>query len=307
VAPLSLWIAFSAIILAILAGEMWQTSRKPHALSLKEAGAWSAVWVCFALAFGAFVWHRFGGAAGWEFFTAYVAEKSLSLDNLFVFLLVFRYFGVPPRSQPRILEWGVLGALLFRMALILAGTALLAHFHWVLEFFGVFLIFAAISFLRGGVATNPHASNGVLRWVSRVVPVTAELHGEQFIARVNGARRATPLLLALLSVEIADLIFAVDSIPAAFAITRNPFIIFSANACAVLGLRALYFLVAGWLPRLRYLEQGLGVLLLFLGAKMLAARWVNISIPFSLLGICGIISLTILFSLIGGKRPESAA
>jgi tellurite resistance protein TerC len=307
VASLSLWLGFSLIILAILAFEFWQTARRPHPFSLKEAAAWSGVWVAFSILFGIFIWKHLGTAAGWEFFAAYLVEKSLSLDNLFVFLLVFRYFAVEPKFQPRILEYGVVGALVIRLGLILAGTALLAHFHWMTEVFGAFLIYAAFTFVRGHGSKDQPEANRVLGWIRRIIPITREFHGEKFFIRKEGALHATPLLLALLSVEFADVVFAMDSIPAALSITQHPFVIFSSNACAILGLRALYFLLAGLLPRLRYLERGLAALLVFLGAKMLAARWIKISIPFSLSIICGILLLTILFSLSGKKRTGAAA
>jgi tellurite resistance protein TerC len=263
------------------------------------------VWILLSLAFGAFVWRHFGAAEGWEFLTAYLVEKSLSLDNLFIFLLLFRYFGVEDSLQPYVLTWGVAGALVMRGVLILAGNALLLRFHWVAELFGLFLLYAAILLLRGAMSRMVLAENRILRWIRRRVPVTADFHGKRFFVRAEGAWQATPLLIALISIELADLVFAMDSIPAAFSVTRNAFLVFSSNACAVLGLRAIYFLLPNLLGRLRYLGKGLGVMLLFLGGKMLAARWVEISTPFSLLVICGILLMTILFSLLAGGFPTS--
>lgn len=300
-----LWLIFVSIIILIVAVETWRTARNPHSLTPKEAGRRTLVWILLSLAFGAFVWRHFGAAEGWEFLTAYLVEKSLSLDNLFIFLLLFRYFGVEDSLQPYVLTWGVAGALVMRGVLILAGNALLLRFHWVAELFGLFLLYAAILLLGGAMSRMVLAENRILRWIRRVIPVTPDFQGKRFFVRAEGAWQATPLLIALISIELADLVFAMDSIPAAFSVTRNAFLVFSSNACAVLGLRAIYFLLPNLLGRLRYLGKGLGVMLLFLGGKMLAARWVEISTPFSLLVICGILLVTILFSLLAGGFPTS--
>jgi tellurite resistance protein TerC len=305
VASYRLWLIFLSIIFFVVAMETWRTARNPHSLSTKEAIRGTVVWILFSLGFGAFIWRYFGAAQGWEFFTAYLVEKSLSLDNLFIFLLLFRYFGVDDGLQPYVLAWGVAGALVMRGVLIVAGNALLLHFHWVAELFGLLLLYAAFMLLRGGMSRLPAGENRILRWIRGLVPVTSDFHGNKFFVRTEGARRATPLLIALISIELADLVFAMDSIPAAFSITRNVFLVFSSNACAVLGLRAIYFLLPNLLGRLRYMGKGMGGMLFFLGGKMLAARWVEISAPFSLLVICGILLMTVLFSLIRGGFPDS--
>jgi tellurite resistance protein TerC len=305
VASYRLWLIFVTTTIVIVAVETWRAAHNPHSLTTKDASRRTVIWVLLSLGFGAFVWHHFGDAEGWEFLTAYLVEKSLSLDNLFIFLLLFGYFGVEDHLQPYVLAWGVAGALVMRGGLILAGNRLLLHFHWVAELFGLFLLYAAIVLLRGGMSRILPGENRILRWIRRVVPVTPDFHGKKFFVREEGVWQATPLLIAMISIEFADLVFAMDSIPAAFSITRNAFLVFSSNACAVLGLRAMYFLLPNLLGRLRYLGRGLGVMLLFLGGKMLAARWVEISTPFSLLVICGILLMTILFSLIGGGFPNS--
>jgi tellurite resistance protein TerC len=300
VASNQLWVIFVSAIIAILAVETWETARNPHSPGPREAAIRTAIWILLSLAFGVFIWRHLGTASGWEFLTAYLVEKSLSLDNLFIFLLLFRYFGVEERLQPRVLTWGVAGALVMRGLLILAGSELLLYFRWVLELFGLFLLYAAIMLLRGGLNRILPGENRILRWIRRMIPVTPDFRGRNFFVRESGGWQATPLFVALISIELADLVFAVDSIPAAFSVTRNPFLVFSSNACAVLGLRAIYFLLPNLLGRLRYLGRGLGVMLLFLGGKMLASRWVEISTPFSLLVICGILLMTILFSLASG-------
>jgi tellurite resistance protein TerC len=312
VASYRLWLIFVSAIIVIVAVETWRSARNPHSLTIKDASRRSVVWVMLSLAFGVFVWRHFGSAPGWEFLTAYLVEKSLSLDNLFIFLLLFRYFGVEDHLQPYVLAWGVAGALVMRGGLILAGNTLLLHFHWVAELFGLFLLYAASVLLRGGMSRILPGESSILRWIRQVFPVTPDFHGKRFFVRTEGVWQATPLLIAVISIEFADLVFAMDSIPAAFSVTRNAFLVFSSNVCAVLGLRAMYFLLPNLLGRLRYLGRGLGVMLLFLGGKMLTSRWVEVSTPFSLLVICAILLLTILFSLassfpnsMGGEAGQS--
>lgn len=293
-----LWAGFSLALLLLLAVEFAREERSPHEVSLREAAVWSTLWISLSLSFNLFLWHDLGSGPALEFFTGYLIEKSLSLDNLFVILLLFRYFAVEPRFQQRVLLWGVLGALLMRGAMIAAGAALIHRFEWMLEVFGAFLLFAGFHMLRQKSA-GPHPErNPLLRLARRVLPITSDYHGKRFFVLEAGARMATPLLLVLIAVEAADLIFALDSIPAIFGITRDPFIVFSSNACALLGLRSLYFLLAGLLPRLRYLVTGLACVLMFIGAKMLVARWLAIATPVSLVVVAVILAVTLAASLL---------
>ncbi len=300
-----LWTSFSAGILLLLAIELIFEARRSGPVRLAEAAIWSALWVLLSVLFGAFLWSSHGSGPGIEFFTGYIVEKSLSLDNLLVFVILFRQFSVPPASQQRVLLWGVLGALLMRGLLIAAGAALLTKFHWMLQLFGAFLLVAGIHlFLQRGPAP-PAARNPVLRLARRIFPITESFHGRKFFFRRDSRLFATPLLLVLVAIETADLLFAADSVPAVFGVTRDPFLVFSSNACAVLGLRSLYFLLSGILPRLRYLSAGLSCVLLFIGARMIAAPWFAIPVTLSLVVIAAILSLTIALSLAAG--PASAA
>jgi tellurite resistance protein TerC len=301
---LLLWAGFSLAILVLLAIEFAREERSPHEVSLREAALWSSLWISLSLIFNLFLWRAYGSGPAVEFFTGYLIEKSLSLDNLFVILLLFRYFAVETRYQKRVLLWGVLGALLLRAAMIAAGAALIQRFEWMLEVFGGFLLIAGFHMLLQK-SHGPHPErNPALRLARRLLPVTSEYHGEHFFVREAGAWMATPLLLVLIAVEGADLIFALDSIPAIFGITRDPFIVFSSNACALLGLRSLYFLLAGLLPRLRYLVTGLACVLMFIGGKMLVARWLAISTPVSLAVVAGLLAITLAASLLKPLRRE---
>jgi tellurite resistance protein TerC len=300
-----LWTIFSAGILLLLAFELILEARRAGPVLLREAAFWSFFWVAISLAFGAFLWSRHGSTTGLEFFTGYIVEKSLSLDNLFIFVILFRQFSVPAESEQHVLLWGVLGALLMRAALIATGAALVAEFHWTLQIFGVFLLAASVHMLlRKGPAPSP-SRNPILRLARRIFPISESFHGRHFFVRGDEGLSATPLLLVLIAVETADLVFAFDSVPAVFGITHDPFIVFSSNACAVLGLRSLYFLLAGILPRLRYLSSGLSFILLFIGARMTAAPWLAIPTHISLIVIAVILTITIIASLYGSPRPSA--
>ncbi len=271
------WVGFCLFILVMLAIDLGLFNRKPHEISYRNAAVWSGVWVALALIFagllfGPLGWELFGAARhqkGLEFLAGYLIELSLSVDNLFVFLLIFSYFKVPPKYQHRVLYWGVLGALIMRVAMILAGTALLDRFHWIIYFFGAFLVYTGGQMLRGGQTEMEPEENPLVRIVSRYVPITRHYERRKFFTVVDGKRVGTLLLLVLIVVEVTDLVFAVDSIPAIFGVTTDRFIVYTSNVFAILGLRTFYFLLAGVVEKFHYLKIGLGIVLGFIGLKML--------------------------------------
>ncbi|HEX8280719.1 MAG TPA: TerC family protein [Chthoniobacterales bacterium] len=265
-----LWIGFNLFVLAMLALDLGVFHRKSHAISCKEALAWSGVWISLALLFNAALWFYAGEQKALQFFTGYLIEKSLSVDNIFVFALLFGFFAVPAQYQHKVLFWGILSALVMRGIMIGAGAALIAQFTWVIYIFGAFLIFTGLKMLivRADTTVDPE-NNIVVRWFKRVVPMTRDFRGDRFTVVENGKRYATPLLLVLVLVEIADLVFAVDSIPAIFAVTTDPFLVYTSNVFAILGLRSLYFALAGVMHRFVYLKPGLALVLTFVGVKMM--------------------------------------
>ena len=267
-----IWIGFSLLVLGVLALDLGVFHRKTHDVGLREALSWTGVWVTLAVLFGAGVWYWAGPQKGLEFFTGYLIEYSLSADNLFVFVLIFSYFAVPRQWQHKVLFWGVLGALVMRLVMIGLGVALISRFGWILYVFGAFLLFTGFKMVFGKQEEIHPERNPVVRWFRRLVPVTAGYHGDQFAARVGGRPMATPLLVVLVCVEVSDLVFAVDSIPAIFAVTLDPFIIYTSNVFAILGLRSLYFVLAGMVDKFHYLKTGLGVVLAFVGVKLLLAH-----------------------------------
>ncbi len=266
-----LWLGFNAFVLALLALDLGVFHRKAHEVSIREAATWSAVWVALALAFNAAVYRFMGPEAGLQFLTGYLIEKALSVDNIFVFVLVFSYFRVPALYQHRVLFWGVLGALVMRGLMIAAGAALITRFHWIIYVFGAFLVVTGIRMATQREADIEPESNPVIRLVRRLVPVTGRYDGQRFFVREAGRRAATPLFVVLVFVETTDLIFAVDSIPAIFAVTTDAFLVYTSNVFAILGLRSLYFLLAGVIHRFHFLKLGLAAVLVFVGAKMLLA------------------------------------
>ena len=274
--PVWAWAAFLAFVIAMLALDVFVLHRKAHEVSLREAGAWSAVWIAIGLGFGGLVWAWAGGATAQAYLAGYLIEKSLSVDNIFLFAAIFAAFAIPARYQHRVLMFGIIGALVMRAAFIAAGITLLEAIHPVIYVFGAVLLLAAFNMLRGGTHAPPEQSR-VLRWLRRWLPVTDQLHGQRFLLRAgaHGERRsrllATPLLLALVVVETTDVIFAVDSIPAILAVTTDPFVVYTSNVFALLGMRALYFLLAGAAGRLRYLRPGLAVILAAVAVKLLLA------------------------------------
>ena len=305
--PPYMWVGFGVAVVAAIALDLGILHRKAHRISLKEALAESAGWIGLALAFNIWVYVSMGHQVGLEFLTSYVVEKSLSVDNIFVFLLIFQGMAVPAAAQHKVLYYGIVGALAMRAIFVFGGVALLNRFHFVLFVFGAILILTAIRMLwPGGHKIQPQR-NWLVRTIRRVVPVTPEYEGIQFFARRRSKWNATPLLLALVAVEATDIIFAVDSVPAVLAITRDTFIAFSSNVFAILGLRALYFALADLLPRFRFLRPGLAAILMFTGVKMLVSERIHISTSASLGVIMGIMALMITASMLWPKKKGNPA
>ena len=311
-ASLPLWIGFNLFILLVLALDLGVFHRRAHVVSVREAAAWTATWVVLALLFNAGVWRLLGPQKGMEFLTGYLIEKSLSVDNIFVFAILFSYFAVPRAHQHRVLFWGVLGALVMRAAFIAAGAALLTRFHWVVYLFGAFLLATGVKMALAPERGLEPEKNPVLRLVRRLVPVTPGYHGQRFFVREGGRLLATPLFLVLVFVEISDLLFAVDSIPAIFAVTLDPFIVYTSNVFAILGLRALYFLLAGVMHECEYLKPGLAAVLVFVGAKMLLVDAVVIPAAVSLGVVASILAVAVIASVVrvrlrrGEESPPAA-
>jgi len=302
--PLWAWAAVSALIVAVLLADLLVFHREAHEISMREAAVSSALWVALGVAFGGVVWATAGGDRAGEYFAGYLIEKSLSIDNIFVFALLFSYFGVPAAYRHRLLFWGVLGALVFRAAFIFAGAALLENFHWVIYVFGAFLIYTGLKMARHGDQEVHPERNPVLKLLRRVMPVTDEYHGTRFFLRQAGRTVATPLLAVLVAVETTDVLFAVDSIPAIFAVTDEPFLVFTSNAFAILGLRALYFLLAGMMDRFVYLKYGLAAILVFVGIKMVIVDIWHVPTTLSLAVIAVVLALSVALSL-RATRPSS--
>ncbi|MGB7846823.1 MAG: TerC family protein [Candidatus Acidiferrum sp.] len=300
-----LWVGFNLFVLLAVALDLGVFHRKARKIQAREAAFWSMAWIATAMFFGYCVWHWYGAQRGLEYFTGYVIEKSLSVDNLFVFLLIFRAFQVDEQVQHRVLAWGILGALVMRGLMIAAGAALIARFHWILPAFGVFLVYSGAHMLRKRGKQVQYEKSPIFRFASTHLRVTKEYHGGKFFIRQAGQLLATPLLLVLIVIEISDVTFAVDSIPAIFGITRDAFIVYTSNVFAILGLRALYFLLSDLLEYLRYLGIGLALVLIFIGMKMVADPWRHIPVSFSLTVVGGILLIATLLSLWKGPRKES--
>jgi len=301
------WVVLGVLVVGMLALDLFVFHRDAHEVSMKEAATWSVAWISLGLAFGGFVFLTRGSQAGGEYLAGYLIEKSLSMDNVFLFAMLFGYFAVPGIYQHRILFWGVVGAIVFRAIFIAAGTTLLEAFHFLIYGFGLLLLFTGIRMWRSkGHAVDPQ-KNVVLRLVRRVIPVTDEYHGQKFFIRQAGKLVATPLFAVLVVVETTDIMFAIDSIPAIFAVTTDPFIVFSSNAFAILGLRSLYFLLAGLIDKFVYLKQGLAALLVFAGVKILVADVYKMPIPLSLAVIVGILAVAVVASVIANRRRSRDA
>ncbi len=309
-----LGIGFAALVIIMLVLDLGLLNRKAHTPSYREAATWSEVWVTLALCFGVVIFWQLGGVKGTEFLTGYFIELSLSVDNLFVFLLIFGYFKVPAKYQHRVLFWGVLGALVMRVTIILLGTALIERFHFILYIFGAFLIYTGIKMLFQQDEEIDPENSVIVKAMTRFVPITRRYEGEKFFTVENGKRTGTLLFLVLVIVEVSDLVFAVDSIPAIFGITRDPFIIYTSNVFAIMGLRSLFFLLAGVVEKFHYLKIGLSMVLTLIGVKMLAEPFVvgtiiskNMMIFGSLIAVAVILSGSVIASLIWPVEMESEA
>ncbi len=300
-----MWIGFNAFVLLLLALDLGVFHRKAHEVSIKEATVWSVIWVTLAMAFNGWIWYTWGSGPALEFLTGYLIEKSLSIDNIFVFVMLFGYFAVPKQYEHRVLFWGILGALVMRGIFIGVGAYVLEQFHWVLYVFGAILILTGYKMLRRQESHSPE-NNPVLRWLRRVVPLADRYHGQAFWIREGGRWVATPLFLVLVMVELTDLVFAIDSIPAIFAVTREPFLVYTCNVFAILGLRSMYFLLAGVVHRFVYLKYGLAAVLLFVGVKMMIIDLCKIPTAVSLAIVLGTIATSIAASLIKTRRGEAA-
>jgi tellurite resistance protein TerC len=301
----ALWVGFIAFVLVMLAIDLGVFHRKAHEVSFKEAAAWSCVWVALAMVFNAGVYYWFGPVRGLEFTTGYLIEKALAVDNIFVFIIIFATFGIPAIYQHRVLFWGVLGALAMRALFIVLGGAFLQRFHWAIYVFGGILLITGIKLLVQREQEVHPERNPIVLAFQRVFPVTHEFAGDHFTLVRDGRRYGTPLLLALVAVEVSDIIFAVDSIPAIFAVTRDPFIVFTSNIFAILGLRSMYFLLASVITKFAYLKVGLSFVLIFVGAKMLLMDVYKVPIVASLIIIATILGASILISWL--KPPSASA
>ncbi len=306
------WIGFNALVLVLLALDLGVFNRKAHAVSVKEALGWSAVWVTLAILFGIGIGLTMGRQSALEFFAGYLVEEALSVDNLFVFILIFGYFKIEPKLQHRVLFWGILGALLMRGAMIGAGAVLIERFHWIIYVFGAFLVFTGVRMAFGGESDIEPESNPIIRIVRRFIPLTTQFRGEHFFVREpvtpGGAARlvATPLFVVLVLVETTDVVFALDSIPAVFGVTRDPFLVYTSNVFAILGLRSLYFVLAGVIGKFHLLKYGLAVVLAFVGVKMLVSEKWPIPIGIALSVVAGVLFGSVLLSLLIKPKGKPA-
>jgi tellurite resistance protein TerC len=301
------WGAFLGFVLLMLALDLGVFHRKAHAVSVKEAGIWTVVWIVLAFLFAGAVYHFKGSGPAMEFVAGYLIEEALSVDNLFVFLVLFSYFKVPAAYQHRVLFWGILGALIMRATLILIGAALIARFNWVLYIFGGFLVFTAIKLALSKEEDADPGGNPVVKAVRRYVPLSNDFSGSRFFVKIDGKTLATPLFLVLVTVEFTDLVFALDSIPAIFSVTTDTFIVYTSNVFAILGLRSLYFALAGIMDLFHYLKIGLSFILGFVGVKMLIVKYYHIPIGISLAVVGGLLALSILASILWPKREAVSA
>jgi tellurite resistance protein TerC len=299
-----LWIGFIAFVLLMLALDLGVFHRHAHVIRFREALAWSIVWVALALAFNVLVYMWFGSERALEFLTGYLLEKALSVDNIFVFLVIFSYFAVPGAFQHRVLFWGILGALIMRAVFIVLGAALIYRFHWIIYIFGAFLVFTGVKLLTQREVEVDPARNPLYRLFRRLFPVVNGYRGAHFFVREGGRLHATPLLLVLVVIEGTDLVFAVDSIPAVFAVTRDPFIVFTSNIFAILGLRAMFFLLANVMERFEYLKIGLALVLTYVGVKMLLSEISPLPIAVSLTVIAVVLGGSVAISLIKIRAAE---
>jgi tellurite resistance protein TerC len=303
-----LWVGFILGVLCLLALDLIIFNRRPHEIKIKESLLWSAFWIALSLVFNAGVYYFLGREYALQFFTGYLIEKSLSVDNLFVFLLIFSYFKVPPKYQHKVLFWGIIGALVMRGALIVVGVSLIRQFHWILYLFGLFLVFTGVkmAFQKGNEKIHPER-NIVVRFFRRFFKVTPGYHNEKFFVKTEGGYFATLLLVVLIVIETTDLIFATDSIPAVFAISQDPFIVFTSNVFAILGLRSLYFALAGLMDLFYYLRIGLSIVLSFIGVKMLLMDVFPIHISIALGVVALVLTISVVASVVRSKRQKTQA
>ena len=299
--PILFWILFNAFVLLMLALDLGVFHRKNHEVSVKEALTWTFIWITLALVFNAIIYYWKGQQQALEFFTGYLVEKALSIDNIFVFIMIFTYFQVPSKYQHKVLFWGILGALVMRVIFIFAGVALIQKFHLTIYFFGALLIYTGYKMFYHNNAKIEPDKNPVIRFFKRFIPVTSQMHDDKFFVKLEGKRFATPLFLVLVLIETTDVIFAVDSIPAILAITQDQFIVYTSNVFAILGLRSLYFALAGIVHRFWLLSYGLAVVLIFVGLKMMLIDLYKIPIEWSLVFIATIITASVLLSF---KIPQ---
>lgn len=298
------WAGFNIFVLIMLALDLGVFHRKTHKVSIKEASIWSGVWITLALIFNVFVYFQFGEQKATEFLTGYLIEKSLSVDNIFVFVIIFGYFQIPDEYQHKVLFWGILGALVMRIIFIFAGVALINQFHWTIYIFGAFLVFTGFKMMVKKDKKVKLENSRAISYLKKKFSITEELHGDKFFIKSGNKKFATPLFLALVLIEITDLIFAVDSIPAILAITQDQFIVYTSNVFAILGLRSLYFALAHIVHRFVYLSYGLAIILIFIGIKMLLIDVFKIPTNISLIVIALIITFSIVLSLVKVKAEE---
>lgn len=305
-AMLTLWVLFGAMIGTVMIIDLGVLQKKAHSISFKEAALWCALWVALALVFAGAVWSIRGKETALQFIAGYLLEESLSVDNMFVFVMIFQYFAIPPQFQSRILHWGILGAVIMRFIFIFIGVSLINAFHWMIYVFGALLVFTGLkmAFQREGAEPNlkDNPAIGLLR---RFIPLSQEFHGQNFFTRIKGILHATPLFAALLVVEFSDVIFAIDSIPAVIAITPDTFVVYTSNIFAIMGLRALYFLLSGLVGLFRYLKLGISLILCFVGVKMLIGPWYHMPIGLSLGVIAAILAACVGASLLIPHKKEA--
>ena len=297
------WAGFTLLVVGLLFVDLMVLNRRSHVLSVKEASAWSAGLVGLAVLFGSFLWWREGPQHALEYFTGYLIELSLSVDNLFVFILIFQFFGVPAEAQPKVLKWGILGAIVMRAIMIGLGAVLLARYHWIIYLFGAILVITGIRMLRADSTEIEPEKNPLVRLARRFLPITPGYDGDRFTcSTITHKRMFTPLILVVLVVEWSDLVFAIDSIPAIFAVTKDPFIVYSSNVFAILGLRALFFVLAGALDRFQYLKVGVAMILVFIGFKMALSGFVDVPTPVALGVIVLLLGISVVASLVKTRR-----
>lgn len=299
-----MWVVFGVVIGVMFILDLFVFNRKSHEIKFREALTWTLVWVSLAMAFNLGVWYFMGPAKALEFLTGYIIEESLSIDNLFVFIMIFSYFQVPRAHQPRVLKWGIMGALVMRAIFIILGIELIERFHWMVYIFGAILVYTGYKMAFGGDDKIEPEKNPLVRLVRRFIPITKRMVGDRFFIKRRGILAATPLFLTLIVVESSDLIFAVDSIPAVLAVTRDPFIVYSSNVFAIMGLRSLYYLLSHVMEMFVYLKLGVSFILAYVGAKMLLAGVIKIPLIFSLGMIIGTLTISILVSVLLAKKPH---